>query len=321
MVTDKDENIINLYNKLYGDLEGFFLKDKIPIVLASPLYNFFISGCDHIRLDANTSIRKISIREQIRLMNLSHIGENGIYSFENAKFLIEYKSEIEKSNWDRYKPTNIYEILESVITALRLFKRGEVGIYSLSRLISLDIPLTPANLVLSVMNLGTSNRDYYTFDGSEIKEFIKFWKKDNKLLVYKVFKGHNPKHNNYININTSMRSFLSSYVKKNAIDVYNDLTRSLIGIFLSDSELLRNSEKDIIKRCIGFLEPEGQKKKGLEGELKAIFNKFNKIISGQLIEQMNIISLENIVKKCIIKYLDEMKLESFSHEALIISLD
>ncbi len=80
-----------------------------------------------------------------------------------------------------------------------------------------------------------------------------------------------------------MRSFLSSYVKKNAIDVYNDLTRSLIGIFLSDSELLRNSEKDIIKRCIGFLEPEGQKKKGLEGELKAIFNKCNKIISGQLI--------------------------------------
>lgn len=321
MVTNKNENIINLYKKLYGDLEYFLKQETIPIVLVSPLYNFFITGCDSIRLDAKTSIRKISGREQIRLMNLSHIGENGIYGFENAKFLIEYKSEIEKSNGDRYKPTNIYAILESVITALRLFKRGQVGIYSLSRLVSLDVPLTPANLVLSIMNLGTSNREYYTFEESEVKEFIKFWKKYNKSLVYKIFKGKDSEHYAYINIKTSMRSFLSSYVKKNTIDAYIDLTRSLIGIFISDSELLRHSEKNIIKRCIRFLEFKGQMKKELEGELKVIFNKFNKIISGQLIEQMNIISLENIVKKCIIKYLDKMGSESFSHKALIKSLD
>lgn len=124
---DTDHFNIDLFNKLYLDLESFFLNEDLEFVHISPLYNIWLEDIDNIELNEHLSIRKISEMEQIRLRNFSNQSEYNMYSFENIKYVIEYKFTLKKGfDKEEYELNheNLDSVFSSVIAALRLFENG-----------------------------------------------------------------------------------------------------------------------------------------------------------------------------------------------------
>jgi len=172
---------LSLLNELYNDVERFLFEQTITIITLSSLKGFtsYDSGLDLIQLSDNLSIRRLSLDEKIAIY------QKGVPSqmlSPRANWVIEYKSIIEK-NLD-YNPRieegfdskMIDNIFASVITTLRLFQEGSMGINSFIRYIPLNVPIyVYYTSGLDIMGLDTDSSSYYLFDKNKSADFINLW--------------------------------------------------------------------------------------------------------------------------------------------------
>jgi hypothetical protein len=139
----------NLFDELYCDLESFLYHERIPLTIVAPLHNFRSDASawnlNSIDLDEGLSIRKITEEERNKLwknMEWNHLrfGDIGMFEYViqyqtcERKFLVqeqEYKSSIDDA----------VEVLNNVITMLRLQHAGAVGYSYINCRDTLKIPV------------------------------------------------------------------------------------------------------------------------------------------------------------------------------------
>ncbi len=320
IIVNREPVVGDFLNKMYLDLENFVDSEYLPVIAISPLYNFFSSDMVNMQLENGLSIRPITNRELIKLRFFSNMGEYNMNHIENVRYVIEFKYALRNES-DMHKEhvgANLYNVFESLIAALRLFQKGNVGIYSLSRIIDFDVPIVPAHTGMYAYDLGIDIGEYYVLEKDQINLFKNFWNEHGALLVQRILDGMRYPNDNLIVIKTAMENFLISYNKKNVYDEYVNLARSFTGIFLLDTETIQNAGKNVIERCVKLLEPEDIL--DLEEELHRIIDAYTKILSGQNPDQSNFLILKHVVKSSIIKYIESMRNGNFTHENFIHSL-
>jgi hypothetical protein len=217
-------------------------------------------------------------------------------------------------------PSNIYSIFTAVIAALRLFRGGNVGIYSMHRMIQLNIPLIPDSTGLYAQDLGITLGDYYILDSNQMKEFEKFWEKYGSLLIHNVLDNMRFEHDKYSQIKVAMHNFLHSYVKRDD-DEFVDFMKSLMALLFLNTEIQTTQHRNIfIRRLTNLLEQDGYDPNAVREEAEKLFVTFSQITGDRDLEGTDISKLREYTVQCIIKYLDAMKSDTFSHESFIRSV-
>jgi len=171
-----ENNILDddLFDKLYDDLESFFYNDTIPMSHKIIIGNF--KSDTPIQIDENLQIRPMTSSERSffsdnkmmgmisRFHDLTHVIEHIVYE---EKLIGEAESKV------KVDIRKEYDVVEKVLSTLRLFKKGKI--FS-----SVFMTQTTSN----IHSMGTSwsergprypsSSSTYTLNTEEISDFIKF---------------------------------------------------------------------------------------------------------------------------------------------------
>lgn len=198
-----------LFDKLFSDLIKFFESKEISFSMVSPLHNFdFTSKKQSLRLSRIFAIRRITRNERIRLGDKFTSSELEWDSFDRVKYVIEYRFRIIKNlNLSRRindgLPKNIDGTFSSLVTALRLFKYGNFGIYDRYTICNLDVPIRLPGVKLYAIALGASEGLSYALSSNEISKFKEFWEFYGELLINKILDYKRYPNDKFVNIKNS----------------------------------------------------------------------------------------------------------------------
>ena len=318
---------LTLFNKLFSDLEHFFNNKKIPFLVVSPLHDFQMDkNKSSLCLSNFLSIRKITRNERIRLGDKLIVSESESEAFDTIKYVLEYKFNIDKNLGSSRSiggdlPENISSIFSSVITALRLFKYGNIGIYDRYTICSLDVPITPVGLRLYAISLGSSVGMSYILTRKEITEFSKFWSSYSALLINKILDYKRYPNDKYVNIKNSFNRFNYGYSRKDGNDKFVDYVIGLEAIFSKKGDPPRGFTDRFSNRASFFLEKEPQKRRLIYCEMRNLYALRSEIVHGGYTEAIDILKIRDYLVKSFVKYFDLMKSNIFSHDSLIYKLD
>lgn len=170
------------------------------------------------------------------------------------------------------------------------------------------------------MDLGISFGEYYILKKNQIITFKEFWNSYNNILITKILDYKRYDNDKYIRIKIAMENFIFSYAKKHGTDIYIDCMNSLFALLFKSNEYCTN---DILltRRCANLLEESNSKRIVIINDIKILYQHYQKIINGEYIQDFNILKLREYLKRSLIKYMDKMKSESFSHAVFINSID
>jgi SIR2-like domain len=313
------------FMNLYSDLEHFFINNELDMFEISPLYNITLIGTDSIELSSNLCIRKISDREKILLHKSNLNTESNVYRLQNVKYVIEYKFKIpkgfEREQEYRNYPSNISSIFSSLVAALRLFQTKPVGIYYLCKILELDIPLFAYAIDLYALNLGISMGDYYILEKEQVLQFQQFWKKYSKVLIDDVLDYKRYDNDKLINVKNSMQYFLWGFSIKDGSEMYAEFMKSLLTLLFLDTEESVPFRATFIRRAANLLTENQDEDQEIQVEVTNLYDTYEKIISGNYDYEINIVKIRDYTAKCLVKYLDAMNENSFSHQKFIESID
>ena len=141
---EKTEFDLQTFESAYSDLEYFFYNDKIPTLSFAPLHNF-VMEVEEIDLGCGLQIRKMKNQEREALLDSSSTGSSH-FGILSIKYAIEFNFLMKKMFGDLSLPSrpiseeNYHEIISELITALRLFKSGIIGINTISTKHTIDLP-------------------------------------------------------------------------------------------------------------------------------------------------------------------------------------
>ncbi len=115
-----------LFNRLYSDLEYLFYNDEIPVVYLAPLKNF-TTDLDAIDLKDGLLIRRVKPGEAVFTKYREELYD---VDESKTKYVIELKTKEKKfveTDMNKIKQSSgAKERIDSLITALRLFRKGDV---------------------------------------------------------------------------------------------------------------------------------------------------------------------------------------------------
>ncbi len=317
---------LSLLYELYNDFERFLFEQTITVMTLSAIKGFtsYDSGLDLIQLSDNISIRRLSLDEKIAIY------QRGVPSQmlpPRANWVIEYKSIIEKnlnSNpriEEGFDSKMIDSIFASVITAMRLFQEGLVGINSFIHYIPLNVPIYTFYISgLDIMGLDTDSTSYYLFDKNKSADFIKLWNTFGdsltKVLDFRIY-DKDP----YNNIKNAVHRFNYAYQRRTGEDSVVDYVVALEALLSSNQDGNTDSIRYRISlRAAKLLEDNPAKRSERFNEVKKMYDRRSSIVHGnRSVENYNLISIHDTVCDSIKKYL--MLLKDSSHDQIISSLD
>lgn len=321
------------FNELYFDLEDFFYNDSVEMLEIAPLYNFTIVGKDNdnisscFPLSEGLSIRKITDSERELVGRFSNVSST-LPRNSIMDYVIEYKYILSKgfeSDYDTQKkehPSNTLGIFSSVITALRLFQEGDIGIFIIPQKFALDLPMWTNSLNVSELNLHSHMGVRYVVDKNQMAEFRLFWNSYEKLLIgeilnYKRFKG-----DKFKNIKSCFERFNSAYSKTSG-DKFVDYVISLEALFSKKDDPRDGMTHRLALRSSRFLANDIDGRKQIYDDIKDLYGERSSIVHGSEEADIDIIKMRGYMRKCIKKYLSlalEQK-DSYTHEEMINSID
>lgn len=297
------------FDELYNDFESFFYTDKIKMSYKILISNF--TSETPIKIDDNLLIRPMTTRERDFFSDYRMTGLlSSQYHF--LTHVIEHIDYQEKLIGDATPkiPVDIrreYEVVEKILSALRLFKKGKIvsGIF-----------MTQA--VSIIHNMGTSysergQRNYitspkYTLNSKEISDFIKFW----KLIV-------DSRYHQSKSVSIAIRRFNYAYDReKNEDEIIDYLIAFEALLFKSETQEL--SEK-LSRRVARLLENDFDSRKRLSKIIKDFYNKRSKIVHGVETEitPEYVDEIQEVLRKSIKKILEKILIQH--HEDIIDHLD
>jgi hypothetical protein len=317
---------LSLLGELYNDFERFLFEQTITIMTLSAMKGFtsYDSSLNLIQLSDNLSIRRLSLDEKIAIY------QRGVPSQmlpPRADWVIEYKSVIAK-NLDSnprieegFDSKMIDSIFASVITSLRLFQEGPVGINSFIHYIPLNVPIYVYYISgLDIMGLDTDSSSYYLFDKNKSADFINLWntfgESLTKVLDFKVY-DKDP----YNNIKNAVHRFNYAYQRRTGEDSVIDYVIALEALLSSNQDGNTDSIRYRISlRATKLLEDNPAKRSEKFNEVKKMYDRRSSIVHGsRRVENYNLINIHDTLCDSIRKYL--MLLKNSSHDQIIFSLD
>jgi len=213
-----------LCDELYKKYEDFFFVPERDLNLIAPLHNFK-SELEVIQLDKNLKIRKIHDKEQKQLWleNFSMIPK---FEIPSIKFVLEAQYQVKKHRPDEM--SDIKELFDRVISAMRLFKKGTFGYNRITTKIYWACPISKASMSSGKNYYEPFHGDQYELSKDEAEDLVKFW----KMFEERDFKK-------YGFVELAIRRFNLAHVRKELEDKLIDLMIAFEALYLinTDQEL------------------------------------------------------------------------------------
>jgi len=212
------------FEKIYKELLEYVYASKLPYLIVAPLENFELNNIEEVTI-GEYRIRKLEEEEIKTLLSVAG-GEILGPSFLSSGFLtniycIERKVDVPKGM--SLDMSTYFRDIESFITALRLFKHGDVS-YNAVLYYSKVWRISYSATGPFVRIVRSSSK--YVLDSSDVECFKNFWKAFEKTI--------NSFPNN---IKFSLRWFNKSYLEFNEIDRLLDLAIALETLFQTGERL------------------------------------------------------------------------------------
>ena len=220
---------------------------------------------------------------------------------------------------DREYPSNLTSIFASVITALRLYKEGAVGAHMFLQIVTLDLPIRMAKILVGLHPLGLETHPgvNYNLNKMEILEFRNFWNKYNSQLL-NLLDFKMTKTDPYKNIKTALNRFNSAYDKRNPEDKIVDWIISFESLFSKKDDPTDSITHKLALRSSRFSKVPSERKE-FYLKLKETYHVRSKIVHGDYWETPEI-DVRSHISQCIIKYLDQL-ISGHRHESILESID
>ena len=297
------------FDKSYDNIEKFFYNDKIPIASKIPIKDFQANST--IDFGNDIRIRPITQDEKDFFQNVENFGMLG-HSEYNFTHVIEQiffvdkiigePSEIQKTQF------NNFEMLEKLINALRLFKKGKFQYVFSETTSALDFPETGITYSERPIRLSRFPSSTYTLSDKEIPELRKFW----KFFISSRYHLSKP-------IDLAIRRFNFAYDRTNEEDQIIDYLIAYESLFFKNEK--QELREKISRRVATLLENNFEKRKILAHEIKDIYDKRSSIVHGDeaSITSDFTIRVEEILRTSIKEFLK--RIETQSHDDVIDHLD
>jgi len=317
---------IDLFKRLYSDLENFLYNDNVLLAEIAPLHFFALTNpASSIDLTGNLSIKKINGLERFLTRtptsyDLKH------YFLSKVSYAIEYKLEIPKGfdidyeTQMKYYPSNMDSIFAAVISALRLFQNGSVGTSSFLQVILLDLPIGgPKTTGLDFLGLeADSIGATYILDQNQIENFKEFWNDYHQLLI-KILDFKITKKDKLQNIKVALNRFNYGHQKRNSEDRVLDHVISLESLLSKQDDPTDSITYKLALRSARFVSQNPDEMERLYCKIKDLYSLRSKIVHGSFYESVGF-DIHDHIRKCLRLYLSKLKAGQ-DHESIINSID
>jgi hypothetical protein len=284
--------------------------DTIDLTVLAPLENF---SCDQeeVELEHGLSIRRISLTELGDFMDSRFNSPLSRMSF--VKYVVEHRYQTRKVIGNSRSPSVASDstaMIPRVLTALRLFKNGNLGTNL--------IRSAPALATLGL--LGVSSATYrmggvrfggpaYTLGAVEVRPFTEFWQ-DVKHLD---FEHLDP-------LNVAIRRFEYSYERTKLEDKLVDYMVAFEALFFKKGEMGEFRHK-LSVRVARFLTSLYLQRVTIASRITDFYDKRSAVVHGEHVELNDafVQEVENYLRESIKLFLKRLPVES--HEEIISRVD
>lgn len=306
----------DIFNALYLKFEEYVYADSLKYNINSPLSGF-ISGVDVIELGNKLKIRKMREEEKDALWKTDYpYGLSVVHPMDALS--LEYTLEKPFSH-KKASPMNtlkVNKVFEGVVTALRLFKTGNVDFF-----FTITFPITWSpygGLICQYKKRAGFLGLNYVLKKKCVDDFIVFWKKFRDTIVNEKFYGHD-----YLRI--ALKRFNLGLEEK-------DNENKVIDFFVAFEALYLRQNLELsyrlALRTATFLGATSQEKKEIFKFMRDAYILRSQIIHGkppkirkQLVKLQDYVSkLENYLRRSIVKFLEIIS-DFKNQEKILISLD
>ena len=297
------------FDKSYESIEEFFYNDKIPIAFKIPIKDFQANST--IDFGNNISIRPITQDEKDFFQSVENFGMLGYgeYNFTHVMEQIFFVDKIigEPSETQKTQFGN-FEMLQKLINALRLFKKGKFQYVISETTLAFDFPPMGRTYSERPIRLSRFPSSPYTLSDEEIPELQKFW----KFFISSRYHLSKP-------IDLAIRRFNFAYDRTNEEDQIIDYLISYESLFFKNEK--QELREKISRRVAKLLEDNFEKRKILAHEIKDIYDKRSSIVHGDeaSITSDFTIRVEEILRISIKEFLK--RVETQNHDDVIDHLD
>jgi hypothetical protein len=301
------------FDRAYLDLEQLLYEEKFPVMAHSPLHNFD-SDVDSLELENGLCIRKIISKDKETQLARSVYDEKLRYGILAPKYIIEFKFETTKivgpKNVSNNPPLNEneHEMINRVLTALRLFKSGRVGIHTVETIQVLDLLPIYSHASGNSFN-GPSFGNTYFLSRQEIESFKQLWKVVNRANVESLEC-----------IKISIRRFQYAYERVNLEDKIIDYMIAFEALLFKEGETGELSHK-LSTRVAKLLEETFDERVSTAKKMQVFYKARSQVVHGEKIRvDANFAqTIEEYLRKSIISVIE--RLQILEHDQILLHLD
>jgi Apea-like HEPN len=308
-----------LFLKMYNDLETFVDSDAIPELIITPLLNFE-SEIRNIKIDDDISIRRISDMEKEKFLDNTEDLRLTRLDISQITYVIQYKIRIKKVFWDvrevntdEAETLDLAKMLGTIITAMRLFKRGAIAFSLITMQPLLDLPMLAMSFQFGHSSLPIAYGEKYNLGSKEYRALQFFWKFINKV-----------DYENSYPLSISIRRFNFAYERTNVEDKLIDYIISFENLFSKRSDSMDSVNHKLKLRFSRFLKKRSKDRKELFDDMGKYYTARSQIVHGSnkdnVMKDLPIERLEEYIRSSLKLYLGK-KRDIPSHDAIINEID
>lgn len=302
------------FNSAYNDLERFFYTDALSLKAFSPLHNFQ-SDVDQIDLGDNLHIRRITSYERENLINelkwsptMPHFEALGLH------YAIEFAYETQKEFGDITRASvtltdqEISDKIGKLVTALRLYKPGIVGLNMIKTISTSELPI-PVGMSRFSMPYKSFLGERYALTGNEVNEFRRFWNMVRQLSLEK-----------FTQVDIALRRFNYAYERDKLEDKLIDFMVAFEALFFKEGESGEFRHKLSI-RVSRFLKDEYIQRKWTAEKVNRFYDERSKVVHGEKVKLKDdfVRTVEDLLRKSIRLFLE--RLQTSTHDEILLHLD
>lgn len=298
-----------VFESIYSMFKDYLFSSEFIFRITAPLN----SGCDIRDMDLGDGLKIRSITDE-ELQELWRRSRFGVISRLDIPFFkhtleLEYTISKNSSRW-RTHQEKAKEIFNDLITALRLFKRGEVSFNTYR--VSPKGWASRTNSVFWEYYMGLSRTSYggghYVLGGEpEIEQFQEFWR---------TFREINFQSNPFLKM--AIERFNFAYEKRGQEDKLIDYMISFESLFMKETQELRHRLSVRVSR---FLKGEYNERKVLFSDFKKIYDIRSAIVHGESINHKDLKKLKVGLLSELVSKVEEQLRESIKKFIDLIDQD
>ena len=268
-----------VFKSNYSLFEDYLFSSEFVFRITAPLS----VGCDvkDIDLEDGLNIRSITDKELQKLWRHSRFGivpRSNISSFKHTMEL-EYKTPKISSSISTHQE-KAEEILNDLVYALRLFKRGGINfnIYRVSPIGWVSRSNFTSYEFFKALSRTSYGGGHYILEETEIEQFQKFWKKFKEFDFQTV-----------TFLKMAIERFNFAYEKRSQEDKLIDYMISFESLFMKEDQELSHRLSVRVSR---FIKGEYIERKELFSDFKKIYNIRSRIVHGESFNHKNLRKLK-----------------------------